>query len=178
MKMTENTCSFRMDSVIIQKGNRSGVTKACICEDSVYRSMAKEGSTKSEKSKHYFFLNPYKDGAFTKCPRCDSKTKIRKFPLVVHVEPQQLVLLNKKCRYCTACDLIIARQSELETLMVICLEDVNPDVIGNDYLTMGVVERKDWREVSKAQMSQSELIDRMYVFKGVLDFKPIPAWTI
>jgi len=136
--------------------------------------MAKHNSTKPERRKHYFFLNPYKDAAFTKCPKCESKTKIRKFPLVIHVEPQQLVLLNKKCRYCVGCDLIITRRSELETLMVICLENINPDVIGNDYLTIGVVERKDWREAGKGKMPQNELIKRMCVFQDVLDFKPIP----
>jgi len=135
--------------------------------------MAKHNITKSKKRKHYFFLNPYKDAAFTKCPKCESKTKIRKFPLVIHVEPQQLVLLNKKCKYCVNCDLIITRKSELETLMVICLEDKNPDVIGNDYLTIGVMERKDWWEASKGKMPQDEIIERMYIFKDALDFKPV-----
>jgi len=138
--------------------------------------MAKQGTTKSERGGRYFFLNPYEDAAFTKCPKCDNNTKIRKFPLVVHVEPRQLILLNKKCRYCTSCDLVIGRQSELETLMVVCLEDKNPEVIGNEYLTIGVVERKVWQEASKGKMAEKELIDRVEVFKDVLDFKPLPAW--
>ena len=68
-------------------------------------------------TKHYFFLNPYKDCAFTKCPKCDNKTKLRKFPLVIHVEPYQIFFLNKNCKYCTDCDLIIVKQSKIETLM-------------------------------------------------------------
>jgi len=135
--------------------------------------MVKHNSAKSKRRRHYFFLNPYKDAAFTKCPKCESKTKIRKFPLVIHVEPRQLVLLNKKCRYCVRCDLIITRQSELETLMVICLEDKNPDVIGNDYFTTGVMERKDWWEAGKGKIPQDEIIERMYFFKDVLDFEPV-----
>ena len=35
------------------------------------------------KTKHRFFLSPYEQYAFTRCPRCDGKTNIRKFPLEV-----------------------------------------------------------------------------------------------
>jgi len=63
---------------------------------------------KFERRRYYFFLNPYGDAAFTKCPKCESSTKIRKSSLVIHIDPQQLLLLNKKCRYCVKCNLIIA----------------------------------------------------------------------
>lgn len=129
---------------------------------------------KHNKRKHYFFLNPYKDAAFTRCPKCQGKTKLRKFPLVIHVEPQQIVILNKKCRYCTGCDLIIAKQPELERLIVACLEDRNPAIIGNEYFTMGVLERKDWREASKDKIDTNETLNRMYVFKDALDFELMP----
>ena len=147
--------------------------------------MDDEGSNVTDKRKekhkgkvrHRFFLNPYEDAAFTRCPRCDNKTNIRKFPLVVHVEPQQIVLLNKICRYCTPCDLIIARQSELEALMVACLEHINPNVIGNEYLTMGVMEREDWKAANKGTINTKETLDRIYVFKEVLDFtRTPPGW--
>jgi hypothetical protein len=127
------------------------------------------------KRRHYFFLNPYQDAAFTKCPKCEAKTKIRRFPLVIHIDPQQLLLLNKKCRYCTQCDLIITRKSELESLLVACCERSKPQIIGNDYLVMGVAERKDWREGKKGKMPQVEVIERMVVFKDVLDFEPVHA---
>jgi len=136
--------------------------------------MVETSDKKYTKSRHYLLLNPYKDAAFTRCPKCEKKTMLRKFPLVIHVEPQQIVILNKKCRYCAGCDLIIARQSELETLMVACLEEKNPAIIGNEYLTMGVVERKDWREASKGKTDTNETLNRMYVFKDVLDFELMP----
>lgn len=50
------------------------------------------------KEKHRFFLRPYEDAAFTKRPKCESKTKLRKSPLVIHIEPGQLFVLNKHCR--------------------------------------------------------------------------------
>jgi hypothetical protein len=134
--------------------------------------MAKLHSIERARKRHYFFLNPYEDCAFTKCPKCQSQTKIRKFPLVIHIDPRQLLLLNKQCRYCPGCDLIIAKKSELESLMAACFEESKPDLIGNDYLVMGVVERKDWREGRKGRMLDSEIIDRMLVFKDVFNFEP------
>ena len=46
------------------------------------------------KTRHYFFLNPYDDAAFTKCPKCNTKTMARKIPFVIHIEPQQVFVLN------------------------------------------------------------------------------------
>ncbi|RKY10624.1 MAG: hypothetical protein DRP56_00495 [Planctomycetota bacterium] len=137
--------------------------------------MKKKHDKRAMKRKHYFFLNPYDDCAFTKCPKCDGKTKIRKFPLVMHIDPNQIILLNKNCRYCTTCDLVVARQSEIESLMIDCLEEMNPEVIGNDYLTLGVVDRKDWKEGCNRELDSAETLDRAYFFKDMLTFELIPA---
>ncbi len=51
----------------------------------------------------------------------------------------------------------------------------NPEVIGNDYLVMGTVDRKDWREGTKNPLPPSEIIKCMYVFKDIWDFEVIPA---
>src|SRR6266700_5615395 len=64
--------------------------------------------------RYRFFLNPYTDVRFTTCPQCRGKTSQRKLPLVIHIDPMQLVALNKTCRYCPRCDLLIAHQDELE----------------------------------------------------------------
>ncbi len=131
------------------------------------------------KTKHYFFLNPYEDCAFTKCPKCDNKTKLRKFPLVIHIEPQQLFTLNKKCKYCTTCDLIIAKKSEVESLMSCKFEKVNPTIVGNKYLVFGTLSRSDWQQHSKTPTGSSKAIDQVYVFKDVLDFEVVPGgWYI
>ena len=129
----------------------------------------------SERRRHYFFLNPYEDAAFTKCPKCENNTRIRKFPLVIHIDSQQLLLLNKKCRYCVECDLIIAQKSELESLMVASFEESKPEIIGNEYLVMGVAERRDWLESKKGKMPQGETIERILVFKDVLNFELLRA---
>jgi len=137
--------------------------------------MMKLKGIKSERRRHYFFLNSYEDAAFTKCPKCRTNTKIRKFPLVIHIEPQQLLLLNKKCRYCVSCDLIIAKKSELESLMVASFEESKPEIIGNDYLVMGVAERRDWLESKKGKMPQGETIEHILVFKDVWNFELVRA---
>jgi site-specific recombinase XerD len=64
--------------------------------------------------RYCFFLNPYRDVRFTTCPQGGGKTRQRKLPLVIHVDPVQLIALNKTCRYCPGCDLLIAHQDEVE----------------------------------------------------------------
>jgi hypothetical protein len=132
-------------------------------------------SIKDMKKRHYFFLNPYEDQAFTRCPKCDGKTKVRKFPLVIHIEPRQMFLLNKQCKYCPVCDLIIGDKSDIEHLMAMSFSQVKPEILGNEYLVMGTLDRKDWREGNKNQLDPDEIWKRIYIFKDVLNFKVVPA---
>lgn len=127
------------------------------------------------KKKHKFFLNPYSDCAFTKCPKCETKTKIRKFSLVIHIEPQQLFLLNKQCKYCTKCDLIIVKKQEIESLMSASMIKENPQIIGNNYLVIGTLERQDWKQGNQGLLSSKEIIERVYVFEDEWEFEVIPG---
>ena len=74
--------------------------------------MAKRTKKKSIKERHRLFLNSYDEYAFTKCPKCDAITKIRKFPLAIHIKPNQLFPLNKSCKYCPGCDLNTSETSD------------------------------------------------------------------
>lgn len=120
---------------------------------------------------HRFFLNPYEDAAFTKCPKCESKTKVRKFPLVIHIEPDQLFILNKKCRYCVGCDLVIARRSEIEALIDAAFERRDPAIIGSEYLVVGTLPREVWRARDDKGMRPADALDRTHIFRDVWDFK-------
>jgi len=131
--------------------------------------------TTKPQRRHFFFPNPYEDAAFTRCPKCQSKTKVRKFPLVIHMEPRQLLLLNKTCRYCPGCDLIIAKESEIESLMVASLEQSRPEIVGNSYLVIGVVDRKDWQQGKQGELLEGEVIKCMFAFKDVWNFEPVRA---
>lgn len=136
------------------------------------------GSSKKDKlrerlreARHYFFLNPYIDSAFTRCPKCEGKTRVRKFCLVIHIDPRGLFSLNKSTKYCPGCDLIIVKQSELEKLLVNICEQYAPDIIGNDYFVFGTMDRKDWKKGQAGEMSQQEAIKCTYPFKDVWEFK-------
>ena len=59
--------------------------------------------------------------------------------------------------------------------MVACFEQPKPEIIGNDYLVMGIAERRDWLESKKGKMTQSETIERILMFKDVLTFEPVRA---
>ena len=124
--------------------------------------------TKSKK-RYKFFFNTYPDCAFTKCPKCETKTKVRKYPLVIGIdaEPIQLLLFNKKCKYCPSCDLIIAKKQQLESLI--------PQLSENNYFVMGTMDRKDWVQGDQGSLSPIEIMKRMYEFKKEWSFKVIPA---
>ena len=123
-----------------------------------------------ERNGHRFFLNPHEDTAFTKCPKCESKTKVRKFPLVIHIEPRQMLVLNKQCRYCVACDLIITRRSEIESLMATVFESRDPATVGNEYLVVGTLPREVWRARDIGDMPPVDTLDRAHIFKAVWQF--------
>ena len=85
------------------------------------------------------------------------------------------ILIHIKCYYCTSCDLIITKQSELEHLLATGFSQINSNIIGNNYLVIGTVDRKDWREGNEQQIEPAETIKKMYVFKDVWNFEVIPA---
>ncbi len=131
--------------------------------------------TTLKRARHYFFLNPYDDMAFTRCPKCEEKTKIRKYCLVIHIEPKHLFSLNKSCRYCPKCDLIIVKQADLEGLLAAICEQYAPDIIGNEYFVFGTMDRKDWKDAQTGKVSQQEAIKRSYPFKDVWKFEVSPG---
>jgi hypothetical protein len=130
---------------------------------------------KLNEARHYFFLNPYEDAAFTRCPKCEEKTKIRKHCLLIHIEPKHLFSLNKSCRYCLGCDLIIVKQAELENLLVSICEQYAPDIIGNEYLVLGTMDRKDWKDAQAGKMSHQEAVKCAYPFENAWKFEVRPA---
>ncbi len=120
----------------------------------------------------FFFLNPYKDVRFSYCPKCQGKTKLRKVPLAIQMQPVQLVAVNKSCRYCPACDLLIAHQDEVEEQLASKSGPRPQALIGNSYLIMGTMERADWQRSCTEPMTPAQLQECLYGFKQVLKFEP------
>jgi hypothetical protein len=77
-----------------------------------------------------------------------------------------LVALNYTCRYCTYCDLLIAHRDEIETLLATMFAQRDPAVIGNDYLIIGTVEHRAWRENMKQPQSFAEMMAQTHDFKS------------
>lgn len=114
--------------------------------------------------------------AFTRCPKCEIKTKQRKLPFAIHVEPSTFCVLNKTCRFCVACELVIARQSEVEGLLTsMFLDDCSKFEVG-EYLVVGTIDRADWRAGRSEGWSPSEALDRVWVFKDHWQFEVQGGW--
>ncbi|MEW6405009.1 MAG: hypothetical protein AB1649_24700 [Chloroflexota bacterium] len=124
---------------------------------------------------YLFILNPYDDVRFSTCPECSQHTLLRKVPLIVHVDPIHPVILNKHCRYCPVCDLLIVHQDELEHLLVLTFEQRAPEVIGNDYLVLGTVDKATWRKQKKEPIPMGQLPELLHDFKEVLKLQYVPG---
>ncbi len=121
--------------------------------------------------RYSFFLNPYPDVRFTRCPKCSGKTLQRKLPLVIHVDPRNPVSINKTCRYCPTCDLLIAHQHEIEAQLALLFARRDPSLIGNDYLVIGTQDRADWRRGMKTPLTIQEMLESLHDFEEVVRFE-------
>jgi len=126
--------------------------------------------------RYRFFLNPYSDARFTSCPECGAKTRVRKVPLVIHVNPTQSLTLNKTCRLCPRDDLLIAHQDELEAFLASYFGQTRPEVVGNDYLVLGTMDRPVWRQGMKTPPLIGDLRELLHDFRDYVRFEPAPRW--
>src|SRR5437016_1736588 len=92
--------------------------------------------------RYSFLLNPHRREAFTRCPRCKIKTRIRKMVLVIHVDTVGLVLLRKTCRLCVVCEMLIAHEAEMDQVIDGLL---NHEVGGREYVVLGTLDTRTWR---------------------------------
>lgn len=117
----------------------------------------------------FFFLNPYTDVRFSCCPKCAGKTKLRKVPLAIEIEKRDVLILNKSCRYCPACDLLIAHQNEIEQELNIPPATQKTPL---HYTITGTVDRSDWQRQSQNRLLLPQLQQSLYSFKQTLKFEP------
>jgi len=121
--------------------------------------------------KYNFSLNPYPEIRFSKCPDCQNKTGQRKLPLLIHIDPKNLIALNYTNRYCDRCDMLIGHKDEIEHLLTDLFLQTNPDYIGNNYLVFGTVEKKAWRENMKNPKPFDEMLHHIHDFKSYQDIR-------
>jgi Flp pilus assembly protein TadD len=127
-----------------------------------------------QRPRYDFFLNTFPDTRFTTCPQCQSKTQARKIPLVIHVNPNLPMRLEKICRYCETCDLLIAHRDQLEEQLTSHLLMIDPEVVGNDYLVVGTLERTEWNRIKDKELSLKHIVEYLHDFKEVVTFSRQP----
>jgi hypothetical protein len=127
-------------------------------------------------ARYRFFLNPYSDVRFTRCPQCEAKTSQKKVPLMIHVDPHYPINLNYTCRYCPKCDILIAHRDEIEGHLQRLFSERAPEVIGNDYMVMGTTERAYWKEGFTKPHFPSETLANLHGFKEYLSFERVGGW--
>ncbi len=125
-----------------------------------------------------FMLNPYPDIRVSRCPLCGDKTGQRKVPLLIHVDPAQLIALNFTCRYCRKDDLLIAHKDETEHILAEQFLQRDPSVVGNPYIILGTMEKKAWRGGLHRPIPISELRAHTHDFKAYLGELRVswPGW--
>jgi hypothetical protein len=121
--------------------------------------------------RYRFLLNPFRDRRFAICPDCDGRTLLRKVPLIIHVGPRNPIAINKSCRYCPACDLLIAHQDEIEQQLAALFAKRAPDLIGNDYLVLGTLDRDVWKRGVAEPLAIQEMVEQLHDFVEVLELK-------
>ena len=123
--------------------------------------------------KYSLALNPHADYRATSCPGCNAKTRVRKIPLVIHVEGVGLLILRKTCRLCLHCQTVIVHQAEIESEIK---ASAGPAAAATpDYLVLGTVSPRVWRQGLSGDVKIEELIRNMADFKAHLQIKSTPG---
>jgi len=120
--------------------------------------------------RYAFILNPHADTRFTKCPRCEARTNLRKFSLVVHLEGFGLVILGKTCRLCLRCETLVAQKAELDKLLNTLVTVSVPD-----YVVLGTADRPTYRRGLAGGASLDDVTAHMSDFKSYWSVKITPA---
>ncbi len=123
-----------------------------------------------------FFLNPYIETRCWRCPVCTANTRQRTVPLVIRMTPQRALALKHTCRYCPACDLLIAHQDEVEIALETVLADRTAASAFKDDQIAGTLDRPDFQRALQGQMTMEELIARTRAFTRVLEVKLVGGW--
>jgi tetratricopeptide (TPR) repeat protein len=160
---------------LYEKGENGEIIGRTIIEEdgSVATSRQRQGGLRPPQ--YDFFLNTYQDTRFTVCPRCNIKTRSRKFSLVVHVDHDYTIIVDKMCRFCYVCGLLVVHQDQLEQQLCNQFAQINPKAIGNAYQVAGTLDRAEWNKAKQEPLSFGQLIEYLHDFKAVVMFQRVPV---
>ncbi len=125
--------------------------------------------------RYSLLLNSHKNVRLSKCPKCQKLTHVRKFALFVHIDDWGPMVLGKTCRYCSRCEVVMVSRKELAAELARGLSLVVPETIGKDYLVLGTIEIKIWREgLGSPGKPIAEMLKHVADFKHQydLEYKP------
>lgn len=122
-----------------------------------------------------FFLNPYSDIRFTRCPRCGHRTWRRKVPLFIVVAGYGTLIMGKTGPYCAQCHLVITHRDELEGELAIALERLAPEAVGSEYAVIGTVELRAWRRDMRTATPIDEVLRHTAPFATEITVEYTPA---
>jgi len=98
-------------------------------------------------------------------------------PLAILIEAWGMVVLNKTCRYCPNCGLLIAHQDQIDEQLAHAFAHSASGEL-NDYVVVGTLERKDWRRGMTQPLSDAEMLAALHDFRDHLQFEPAPRWEL
>lgn len=114
-----------------------------------------------------FLLNVRQDTRVTICPRCQIKTRSRKFPLVIRINADYGLVLEKMCRFCTSCELLVVHQDQLYIQLLFQLM-LGPQSLSRDYQVVGTLDRAVWKQGLQALQPFAQLQEYLHDFKQVV----------
>lgn len=117
------------------------------------------------RPRYSFFLNPYSNERFTRCPRCNATMRLRKIPLVIHVDSFGLMLLRKTCRLCVACEMLIAHEAEVNRVIN---DLIAPSDLEATYVVLGTLGSGTWREGMSRGVTIEAVKHDMADFKALM----------
>jgi hypothetical protein len=92
--------------------------------------------------------------------------------LLIHVDPRNPVCLNKTCRYCPRCDLLIAHQDEVEEQLAALFGERQPELVGNAYLVLGTLDPEVWERGRHTPLTIPEMMNNLHDWVDVLSIRP------
>jgi hypothetical protein len=125
--------------------------------------------------RYSFVLNPHTDVRFTKCPRCEAPTRVRKLALVVHVEHSdgpRLAILGKTCRLCVVCETLVVQEADVERL--VAASGLGAKGLKPVYLVLGTVAPQMYRRGLAGGVSLPDIREHMADFKAYLNVDVTP----
>ena len=66
---------------------------------------------------------------------------------------------------------------EVEHFLASFFSEQNPEVIGNDYLVLGTVDRPVWKRGTQQLLALQEMLEELHDFKDVVTFQLTGGWV-